>query len=193
MKKMQGLFTILLGLAALCAASAPVELGSKVEKLSLQDLTGKAVELNLTGKVTAVVFISAQCPVSNAYNERMSALYSDFASKGVQFLFVNSNATEAPEQVAKHASDNGFRFPVYKDDGNLVADRLGGMVTPHIFLFDKDGVLQYRGAIDDSQNTANIKKTPARDALNALMAGQKPAVAEVKAFGCSIKRVKKES
>jgi len=193
MKRMQLIWTMALGVTTVCAGQGPVELGSKVEKISVQDLTGKPVEMKTTGKVTAVVFVSAQCPVSNAYNERMNALYDDYAAKGVQFVFVNSNGTEASADVAKHATDKGFRFQVYKDEGNSVADLLGGQVTPHVFLFDKDGVLQYRGAIDDAQNVANVKKTPTRDALNSLLAGQKPAVAEIKAFGCSIKRMKKAS
>jgi thiol-disulfide isomerase/thioredoxin len=184
---------MMLALAAVCAAQGPAELGSKVEKMAVQDLTGKAVEIQTAGKVSVVVFVSAQCPVSNAYNERMNALYDDYAGKGVQFVFVNPNATEAAADVAKHASEKGFRFPVYKDEGNLLADRLGGQVTPHVFVFDRSGALQYRGAIDDAQTVANVKKTPTRDALNALLAGQKPAVAEVKAFGCSIKRMKKAS
>jgi thiol-disulfide isomerase/thioredoxin len=185
---------VLTMMVALAAASAgQVELGSKVEKLSVQDLSGQAVEMRMAGKVTVVLFVSVQCPVSNAYNERMSALYNDYAGKGVQFVFVNSNSTEAAAAVGKHASDQGFKFKVYKDEGNVVADQLGGQVTPHVFVFDQGGVLQYRGAIDDAQAVANVKKTPARDALNALLAGQKPAVAEVKAFGCSIKRMKKAS
>lgn len=185
--------TLMLGIAAACAAQGPAELGSKVAKISVQDLTGKPADLATEGKVTAVVFISAQCPVSNAYNERMNALYDDYAGKGVQFVFVNSNATETSAEAAGHARDKGFHFQVYKDEGNVLADRLGGQVTPHVFLFDKNGALQYRGAIDDAQNVANVTKTPARDALNSLLAGQKPAVAEVKAFGCSIKRLKKAS
>ncbi len=175
-----------LALAA-CAAILPA-----AEPLKLTTLDGQPVSIGLEGKTTAVVFVSVQCPVSNAYNGRMKALYSEYKAKGIDFVFVNSNATESAEAAAKHAQTN-FNFAVHKDPDNKVADRLSAQVTPEVFLFDKAGKVIYHGSIDDSQAEARITKRPFKDALDAVIAGKAVPVAESKAFGCTIKRANKQS
>src|SRR5512145_1187996 len=70
-----------LGLLLAAALTAPAQ---NVNALDLHDLDGKPVKVATAGKLTAVVFISAKCPVSNDYNDRMSALYKDYAARGVQ-------------------------------------------------------------------------------------------------------------
>jgi len=176
-----------LALAA-CAALLPA-----AEPLKLTAPDGKTVTVPLTGKTTAVIFVSVQCPVSNAYNGRMKELYSEYKAKGVDLVFVNANATESQADVAKHAADNGFAFAVYKDVDNVMADRLNAQVTPETYVFDKSGNLAYHGSIDDSQAVERISKKPLKGALDAILAGSAPPAASSKAFGCSIKRAKKQS
>jgi len=169
-------------------------LGSKVTDFQLTDVNGKTVQLaSLKGGVTVLMFIATQCPVSNAYNERMQAVYRDYSGKGVKFIGINSNNTEPAPEVAAHRQENGFGFEVYKDPGNAVADRFAAGVTPEIFVLDKGGVIRYHGYIDDSQKPENIKKQGLRPALDEMLGGKAVTLAETKAFGCTIKRVKKAS
>jgi thiol-disulfide isomerase/thioredoxin len=165
--------------------------GSKLDRMPLQNLDGAPVTIETAGKLTAVFFIATQCPISNDYNERMQALVNEYQSKGITFVFVNSNDTEPAAEVRKHIADNRFTFAVHKDPNNKLADMLHAEVTPEVFLFDKTGTVIYHGAIDDSRNAANITKKPLRDAFEAAIAGKEVAVKEHKAFGCTIKRVKK--
>jgi len=176
-----------------CAAAFAQAPGTKLTEITVNDTAGKAVTIPTAGKTTAIVFISTQCPVSNAYNERMAALYNDYKSRGVDFVFVNANATEPAAEVEKHIRDNGFGFKVYKDPDNRFADKLNAQVTPEAFLVERNSTIVYHGAIDDSQNAEGITKKPLREALEATLAGKAAPVAERKAFGCSIKRVKKQS
>lgn len=141
-------------------------------------------------KATVVMFIATRCPVSNAYNERMRTIAQQYMSKGVRFVGINSNVIEPTPEVAEHAKQNGFPFPVQKDEGNKIADHFNAQFTPEIFVVDAKGVLCYHGRIDDSQNTANITTHDLRDTLDALLAGKNPPHAETKAFGCTIKRVR---
>ena len=179
----------LLGSMTACAGDS-VAVGAKLEQIEAQTTAAAPVSFSTAGHVTAVIFTSTQCPVSNAYNERMKALYADYAPKGVQFIFLNANASESAAAIDRHRAEHGFPFPVYRDTGNVLADKVGAQVTPHTFVFDATGTLVYRGAIDNSQNPANITKQPLRDALDATLAGKPVPVAEVRAFGCSIKRVR---
>ncbi|GBC94554.1 Putative peroxiredoxin bcp [bacterium HR16] len=141
-------------------------------------------------KATVIMFIATRCPVSNAYNERMRTIAQEYMAKGVRFVGINSNVTEPTQEVAEHAKQNRFPFPVLKDEGNKIADRFNAQFTPEIFVVDAKGVLRYHGRIDDSQNPANITSHDLRDTLDALLAGKNPPRAETKAFGCTIKRVR---
>jgi peroxiredoxin len=177
-----------LSLALSAAYGQEFKVGGKVGDFKLQDLAGKEVTLGqLKGDVTVVTFVSVQCPISNDYNERMKAIYQAYQGK-VNFVFVNSNHTEAAPAVAEHAKQVGFAFPVYKDVGNVVADRFGATVTPESFVIDKSGTIVYHGSIDDARNPARVTNPALRDAIEAVKAGKAVAQAETKAFGCTIKR-----
>jgi peroxiredoxin len=180
--------------AAVALFGQEFRLGSTVADFNVSDLKGNPVRFaDLKGDLTVVMFIATQCPVSNAYNERMKALYSEYSTKGVKFVAINANHSEPAAEVAEHATKHSFPFAVYKDPNNSVADRFGAQVTPETFVIDKAGVILYHGSIDDSQNPANIKMQGLRLALDSVMAGQTVAKAETKAFGCTIKRAKRTS
>jgi peroxiredoxin len=118
-------------------------------------------------------------------------LYTDYAPKGVKFVFINANRTEPAAEVARHAQEHGFPFQVYKDDDNVVADRFGASVTPEAFVLDRTGAIRYHGSVDDSQVIERVQTPRLRNALDAVLAGQPVGQPETKAFGCSIKRIKK--
>lgn len=182
-----------LALATL-ASGQEFKLGSKVSDFNLTDVKGSPVTYSsLKGDVTVVTFIATKCPISNDYNERMKAVYQDYAGKGVKFIFINSNVSEPAAEVAEHAQKHGFTFPVFKDPDNVVADRFGAQVTPESFVIDSNGVIRYHGYIDDSRNASRIQKQGLRMALDALLNGKAVETAETKAFGCTIKRTKRVS
>ena len=145
---------------------------------------------DLRGSVTVVTFLSALCPVSNAFNDRMSALFRDYSAKGVKFVFADSNANESVAEIEAYRKTAGFPFAVYRDDGNRLADRFGAMATPETYVLDAQGAVRYHGFIEDSVNEARVKRRAVRDVLDAMLAGKRVPVAETKAFGCSIKRVR---
>lgn len=180
-------------LAAIAAALAMLGAPGKVESIKATDLDGKPVEMQTTGKITTVIFISTQCPISNDYNERMKALYNEFSPRGVQFVFLNSNSTESSAEVAEHARKHGFPFRVLKDVNNVEADRFSAEFTPHVFVIGKNSEVIYRGAIDDSRPADKVTRTYLKDVLNAALEGKPLPVTETKAFGCTIKRVKKST
>jgi len=184
---------ILAALASALASGQEFKLGSKVGDFTLTDLAGGAVPWSaLRGSTTAILFISTQCPVSNDYNERMARIHADYSARGVKFLFVNANRNEPAAEVERHAKDNGFAFPVYKDSGNVLADRFGATVTPETFVLDSEGILRYRGSVDDARNPARVTSHSLRGALDAVLAGRAVKSPETKSFGCTIKRVEKK-
>jgi peroxiredoxin len=165
-------------------------IGAAVADFTLPDADGKEHSLaSLKGKAgTVILFIATKCPVSNAYNARMQKLAEDYRAKGFNVVGINSNVAESAAEVKEHAADNGLSFTILKDPNNKVADRFGAQVTPEAYLLDASGKLVYHGRIDNSRNGDSITSTELRDAIEATLAGKPVEKAEVKAFGCSIKR-----
>jgi len=189
---------LLLAAGACRAGDMPttrIKVGEKMADFSLPDTNGTQRSLyELSGKKgVAVVFIATRCPYSNAFNAVMAKLAREYGGRGVAFVGVNSNKTEPAAEVAQHARDNGLGFPVLKDEGNLIADRLGASVTPEVFLLDSSRTLRYHGALGNSQRPTTkaeeASDAEVRAALEAVLAGKEVAQAETKAFGCTIKRL----
>jgi thiol-disulfide isomerase/thioredoxin len=170
-------------LLLLAAAVAP---GAE---LSLTALDGAPQSLRSLQKtpVTVLVFLSAQCPVSNEYVGRLNALANEYAGQAT-FLGVNANHNESVEQARQHATEYRLAFPVYKDPGNAAADEFGATVTPEAIVLDGENRVRYRGRIDDSQKPARVKRSDLRLAVEAALAGRAAPNEEARAFGCTIKR-----
>jgi hypothetical protein len=135
-----------------------------------------------------LLFIAVQCPVSNAYNERMEKLAADYKAKGIAVIGINSNVAEDAAAVKAHAEQNKLSFAILKDPGNKIADRLGAKVTPEAYFLDAGNKLLYHGRIDNARNAAQLETSDLRNALDAALAGKAVEKTEAKAFGCSIKR-----
>jgi peroxiredoxin len=169
---------------------APPAIGAIIEDFTLPDVDNKDHSLkSLAGKNgTVLLFIAVQCPVSNAYNERMEKLAEDYKAKGIAVIGINANATEDAAVVKAHASEHKLSFTILKDPGNKIADKLGATVTPEAYFLDANNKLLYHGRIDNARNAAQIETNDLRNALDAALAGKAIEKTEAKAFGCSIKR-----
>ena len=165
-------------------------IGTAVENFSLPDTNGKTHSFNdLKGKNGAVVvFLSAQCPVVKAYNDRISQLAAEYESKGITFIGINSNHTESLDWVKSNAAEN-YKFPVLIDKGNVLADKLGAKVTPEAYYFDAKNVLVYHGAIDNDRSGKAITDPYLKAAFEATLAGKAIEKTRANALGCSIERV----
>src|SRR4051812_36961423 len=86
------------------SAAEAVSFEKKIAPFSLPDTAGKSVTIGDwdKSKATVLMFVSTQCPFSNAYNNRMEKLAETYGPKGVKFYGINSNATESAAEVAEH-------------------------------------------------------------------------------------------
>src|SRR2546423_2546039 len=179
-----------LGARAEGEVPAPPAIGTTIEDFTLPDVDNKEHSLkSLAGKNgTVLIFIAVQCPVSNAYNERMEKLAQDYKAKGVAVIGINANLAEDAAAVKAHATEHHLTFPILKEPGNKVADKLGASVTPEAYFLDANNKLLYHGRIDNSRNAAQVESNDLRNALDAALASKAVEKTEAKAFGCSIKR-----
>src|SRR5918911_2308425 len=181
---------VIAGVAFASEVPAPPAIGTTIEDFTLPDVDGTERSLkSLAGKNgTVLLFIAVQCPVSNAYNERMEKLAQDYKAKGIAVVGINSNVAEDAAAVKAHAIEHHLTFPILKDPGNKIADKLGATVTPEAYFLDANNKLLYHGRIDNSRNAAQIESNDLRNALDAALAAKPIEKTEAKAFGCSIKR-----
>jgi peroxiredoxin len=165
-------------------------IGTTIEDFTLPDTSGTERSLkSLAGKNgTVLLFIAVQCPVSNAYNERMEKLAQDYKARGIAVIGINSNVKEDADAVKAHAAEHKLSFAILKDPGNKIADKLGATVTPEAYFLDAGNKLVYHGRIDNSRNPDQIETSDLRNALDAALAGKPIEKTEAKAFGCTIKR-----
>ena len=194
MNKKGLMFTSFMVIAfAVQALAGGIEIGSKMEEFSLKDPRGKMHNIrDLKGENgTLIVFLSAQCPVVEAYDERINALAAEYKTKGINFVGLYPNVTECLNWV-KHHSRKTYRFTTLVDDGHVIADRFGAKYTPEVYYFNKEDILDYHGAIDNDRSGRNITRSFLRTALDSKLAGKEIEEKETRAFGCTIKRAKKE-
>ena len=169
---------------------APPAIGATIEDFMLPDVDGTSRSLaSLKGKNgSVIIFIAVQCPVSNAYNERMEQLAQDFKAKGINVIGINANSTDDAAAVKAHAVEHKLSFVILKDAGNKIADRFGAKVTPEAYLLDASNKLLYHGRIDNSKDPAGVNSSELRDAVNLVLAGKPVEKTSASSFGCSIKR-----
>lgn len=170
-----------------------LELGANAPGFDLEGTDGRRHSLqSLQGPVLVVVFSCNHCPYAVAYEDRLVAIQRDYAAKGVQLVAINSNDDKSyPEDSFPHmverAKQKGFNFPYVRDADQKVVEAYGAVCTPHVFAFDSERKLRYRGRIDDSKDPKQVNSNDLREALDDLVAGRPVRVPDTRPFGCSIK------
>ena len=168
-----------------------VAIDQKVAAFSLPDVEGKDTPMQWDkNQATVLIFVSTQCPVSNAYNARMATLAKTYSAKNVGMYGINANKAEDAAAIKAHSAQNNLGFTILKDKGNVIADRFDAQVTPEAYVIDNKGILRYHGRIDDSQNEGGIQSHDLQVAIDAVLADKNVPAKETRAFGCGIKRVR---
>jgi peroxiredoxin len=142
--------------------------------------------------VLVIIFSCNHCPYVQAYEDRMVRIQNDYMSMGVQLVAINSNDEKSyPEdsfpEMVKRARDKRFSFVYLRDANQKVVDSYGAVCTPHVFAFDSERKLRYRGRIDDSKDPSKITSHDLRKAIEDILAQRRVRVPDTKPFGCSIK------
>jgi peroxiredoxin len=142
-------------------------------------------------KAVVLFFLGTECPVSNGYAPEFSRLEAHYSPRGVVFWGVHPDPDVTAATAAKHAAEYGLKFTLLLDPKQVLAKQTGVRVTPEAVVLSATGEVLYRGRIDDryTPNGKRREEPTIRDvqnALDAILAGKRPAVAETKAFGCPL-------
>jgi hypothetical protein len=115
----------------------------------------------------------------------------------VVWLAINSGAKgkQGHGVEANRAGKEAFKLghPILLDESGAVGHAYAAAHTPHLFVIDAQGVLVYRGAIDNSPDGQGDSPTGGKlvnyvDAALAEVAAGKPvSTPDTEAYGCSVK------
>ncbi len=167
--------------------------GAPVDNFMLLDHRGEAHELHYHSDAEAVVLVvqgNGYPVVRNALPD-LKAVRERYAEQGVVFLMINSNLQDNRESVRAEAEEWGIDLPILIDETQLIGEGLGLTRTAEALVIDPDDwELTYRGPINDRLNyerqLAEAKQHHLVDAIDAVLAGDEPQVAQQDAIGCLI-------
>jgi hypothetical protein len=166
--------------------------GHLMPDATVKDIQGREIKLDAfkSDKALVIINFSANCPISNKLGPELARLERDYASKQVAFLFVTSIAGETTPDIMEYVSKYQLKSPVVHDADGALAKILRATTTTEAFVLDAARTLVYRGAINDEYGLGYSKdasaRTYLRDALDAVLSGESPAVAATTAPGCAL-------
>ena len=169
-----------------------MEINQPAPDFELPDLEGRLYHLSdYRGRIVIINFWSCECPHSERTDKAiMSMLVQWRDASRVVMLSIASNRNENAEAL-KIAADARHLPTVLIDAQCFVADLYEAQTTPHVYVIDREGILRYRGAVDDV-TFRRSKQMPTRffldEAVESLLEGHLPAVTESPAYGCAIVR-----
>lgn len=167
-------------------------IGEPAPTFVLPDTEGAAHEPG-EAPATVLVFTCNHCPYALAWHDRIVALARDYAQRGVRVLAINPNdaaryprdSIEAMRARVQRGEFDGV--PYLRDESQEVARAYDAKTTPDVFILDAAGLLRYRGAPDADYDDPARNAAYLRDALDAVLAGHDPGLAQTTPVGCSIK------
>jgi len=139
--------------------------------------------------VVVVVFLGNHCPVVQAYEDRLIDLTGDYKDKPVKIVGISVNDLDSDRipAIKTYMKDHKSNYIYGYDESQKVGREYGATNTPQWFVLDKERKIRYTGALDDNMSEAKVTKTYVRDAIDALLKGESPAVEETQPKGCGVK------
>ena len=191
-------------MAAAVTPTAPspgsAAVGKPAPDFSLKDLDGREVSLaSFRGKVVVLEWFNPGCPFVKASHIKgsLKGTAKKHAAEGVVWLAVNSSAQGKqgfdPRANSDAAKAFGLEHPILRDETGAVGRAYGATNTPNMFVIDKNGVLVYAGAIDNSPDGEGEAPTSGSlvnyvdAALEDVAAGRAVKTPVTKPYGCGVK------
>jgi len=196
---------MVLSLAVLALVASPALAGKFNKVISVGDKaptfsgipassnSGEDTSLSLSDikdDVVVMVFLANHCPVVTAYEDRIIDFANDYKDKGVKVVAVCVDVMNEQDKlpgIKQRVKEKGYPFIYGYDDSQQIGKDYGATNTPQFVVLDKDRVIRYTGAMDDNMKEDAVQKTYLRDAVDALLQGETPAVTETRAVGCGIR------
>ncbi len=175
-------------------SSFMVPLGSPAPDFALQSIEQTTVRKQDFADAPAllVMFLSNHCPYVRHLERELGEALAAYPHLGVVAICSNDTVNypdDAAARLREQRARAGWNFPYLIDETQQVAKDYRAACTPDFFLYDREHRLAYRGAFDHSTpgNGKPVTGELLRAAIDAVLAGEKPAEPQQPSLGCSIK------
>jgi len=164
---------------------------------------GKTIQLSdLKGSPVILEWTNHECPyVARHYNENnMQNLQKMARDEGVLWLSIISSTPgdqgHVSAEKANELTESRKASPshVLIDESGEIGMLYGAKTTPHMYMIDANGILRYKGAIDNIGRGMQFFNAPFNKAINyvssqmdQLIANQSLTINSTTAYGCSVK------
>ena len=141
-----------------------------------------------SAKVLVIAFMSNECEVSQAYEDRLISLAKEFKSRQVALVGISCSLLppDRLEKMVVRAKQHRFNFDYLTDPSQQVGKEYGATVTPQMFVLDQSRNIAYMGRFDDSLYADEVHRRFVEDAVSAILAGKRPDPSETRSSGCAI-------
>ena len=183
-----------------------ITIGSKapLSNTKMKDVSEKSFSLEELKKEKGllVIFSCNTCPfvVGNnnmeGWEGRYNQLFTIAEKNNIGMVLINSNEAKRNDadsfsRMKERSKKMDYKANYLVDENSKLADAFGASTTPHVFLFDADLKLVYKGAIDDAVgSTKDVKSRWLSTAMKNMSTNQPIDPQTTRNSGCSIKRVK---
>lgn len=143
-------------------------------------------------RAVGVIFMCNHCPYVGLYLDRLKNIQAEFAASGFTLIGMNGNdatqvSTESFDNMKTFAQLYQLNFPYLWDSTQDVTRSFGASKTPMAFLIDSDGIVRYKGQIDnDPQQSSSTKEDYLRNAIACLFKNQAINLSETEPVGTSL-------
>ena len=182
------------------ADSPEPQVGSPAPDFAVQDTKGTTRHLSeFHGKPVVLEWTNADCPYTRKHytSGNMQAAQKLAQKDGVVWLSIISSApgkqgfVNGPAADALTQARGAAPTAVLLDPTGSVGRLYHARTTPHLFVVDRDGKLQYMGGMDsiataDVSDIANAEPY-LKEAMLAVVDGKPVEHSVTKPYGCSIK------
>ncbi len=125
-----------------------------------------------TKQATVYIFVGTHCPATAAYAERLAQLEKTYKAKGIDFIDIYPNREDTSDAKLAFHAEKKFTARVIDDQGAKLARLFDAKRTTELFVVNKDGIIVYHGAVDDSRDPGDVKQHYLATALDELLAGK---------------------
>jgi hypothetical protein len=176
--------------------SLPIGSGLPKSEIQVKDISGKEISLGQAKGPNGllVMFTCNTCPYVVRNQQRTKEVCGYAGDRKIGVILLNANEGDRSggnsfDEMRAYAKAQSYAWYYALDEKSILADAFGASRTPECYLFDKNGVLVYHGAIDDSPgDPQQVKRHHLQAAIDETLAGKAVSVKETRSVGCSINR-----
>ena len=206
MKLMLNFLTFLILSSNVMAAEIVLQnpkVNEQAPAFSAIDSYGNTINLSdFIGQPVILEWTNHECPyVAKHYDKNnMQAVQERAKKEGFIWLSIISSTPGDQGHVkpskANELTESRSAYPshVLLDESGDIGMKYGAKTTPHMYMIDSEGILRYKGAIDDVGKGMQFFSASLKDAinyvaiqLNDVKDNRQLEISSTVAYGCSVK------